>query len=123
MPSKADADGDEWDADRVRELREREGLSQMGLAQEIGVSKSSVEFWEMGRRTPSDLNRRKLRELEQSTSDDWLLADSLTEAIEALREAAADSSQPADAWYAEQLEEILEQHTADERELEGVQHG
>lgn len=38
---------------RVRELRERAGLSQGGLAAELGVSRQTINSIEMGRYLPS----------------------------------------------------------------------
>lgn len=107
-------DAEEWDATRIKAIREREGLSQMELANELGVSKSSVEFWEMGHRRPNELNRRKLRIMEQSGSDKWLAATSLRDAVRELYdEAASTNGSPADEWYARQLEAILERHDND----------
>lgn len=37
----------------IKELRNQRGLTQEGLAQEMGVSKSSVAMWETGNRFPS----------------------------------------------------------------------
>ena len=37
----------------IKELRNQRGLTQEGLAQEMGVSKSSVAMWEIGNRFPS----------------------------------------------------------------------
>jgi transcriptional regulator with XRE-family HTH domain len=38
---------------RLRELRERKGLSQEGLARQVGVGRDAVWLWEKGRRTPA----------------------------------------------------------------------
>jgi len=37
---------------KIRELRERKGLSQEQLADEIGVKKSSVSLWELDKTSP-----------------------------------------------------------------------
>lgn len=39
-------------SERLRELRERRGLSQARLADEIGCSKSAISMYENGTRTP-----------------------------------------------------------------------
>lgn len=37
----------------IKELRNQKNLTQEGLAQEMGISKSSVAMWEIGSRFPS----------------------------------------------------------------------
>jgi putative transcriptional regulator len=37
---------------RFRELRERRGLSQEGLARLVDVGREAVRLWEKGKRTP-----------------------------------------------------------------------
>ena len=37
---------------RLRELREREGLSQSGLAERVGIPIDSIQNWEQGRTRP-----------------------------------------------------------------------
>lgn len=37
----------------LKELRLEKGLSQIQLANETGLSKSAIAFWEQGKRTPS----------------------------------------------------------------------
>ena len=39
--------------DKIRELRERAGLSQAALAKKIGVTRSAVNAWEMGLSIPT----------------------------------------------------------------------
>lgn len=40
-------------ADRIKALRESHGLTQSDVAERIGISRSSVNAWEMGISTPS----------------------------------------------------------------------
>ncbi|MBQ4556418.1 MAG: helix-turn-helix transcriptional regulator [Clostridia bacterium] len=40
-------------ADRIRTLREKRGLTQAGLARLMGITRSSVNAWEMGISSPS----------------------------------------------------------------------
>jgi DNA-binding XRE family transcriptional regulator len=47
----------------VRELRARLGLTQERLAQELGVSFSTVNGWENGKRAPQPYLRRRLQEM------------------------------------------------------------
>ena len=39
-------------AKRLKELRIEKGLSQVQLAEETGISKSAIGFWETGKRIP-----------------------------------------------------------------------
>ena len=38
--------------ERVKELRERLGLTQLAFAEKVGVAQSTVACWETGQRTP-----------------------------------------------------------------------
>lgn len=49
-------------AERIRELMQEEGLSQVALAEKIGVKQNTVSAWVLGKKEPS------IRSL-------WLLAD------------------------------------------------
>lgn len=40
-------------SDRIRELREKTGMSQSQLAKKLDVTRSSVNAWEMGLSTPT----------------------------------------------------------------------
>lgn len=84
-------------ADKIIELRKKEGLSQEELADKLGVSRQSVSKWEMAQSTP-DLNRiLKMSEL-FGVSTDYLLKED------------ADLSKPASAedmpFAAEQAETV-----------------
>lgn len=45
--------GDEMVADRIKELREQNGITQSELAKQLGITRSSVNAWEMGISVPS----------------------------------------------------------------------
>jgi putative transcriptional regulator len=55
----------EFDARRVRAVRERLGVSQAVFAALLGVSKILAQSWEQGTREPSALARRLLTEMER----------------------------------------------------------
>lgn len=39
--------------ERLKELREEKGLSQVQLSKKTGLSRSAINFWEAGQRTPN----------------------------------------------------------------------
>lgn len=45
--------GDEMISDRIKEIREAQGMTQAGLASKLGVTRSSVNAWELGISVPS----------------------------------------------------------------------
>ena len=49
-----------WDAGQVRALRRHLGLSQQGLAQELGGRQQTVSEWETGRYRPRGTSARLL---------------------------------------------------------------
>jgi DNA-binding transcriptional regulator YiaG len=49
-----------WDAERVRSLRLRLGLSQQQFADELGVRQQTVSEWETGRYAPRGATARLL---------------------------------------------------------------
>jgi transcriptional regulator with XRE-family HTH domain len=51
----------------VRALRQRLGLTQEQLAQELGVSFSTVNVWENGKRAPLPFLRKRLLEMAQAS--------------------------------------------------------
>ena len=51
--------------EKVRELRKKKGWAQEDLAQEIGVSLSTVQRWEKQGAKPTRLARRELAKLFQ----------------------------------------------------------
>lgn len=53
--------GDDWDAEAVRALRARLGLTQSELAERLGTRQQTVSEWETGASTPRRMSRRLLR--------------------------------------------------------------
>lgn len=51
----------------VRALRQRLGLTQEQLAQELGVSFSTVNVWENGKRAPLPFLRKRLLEMAKAS--------------------------------------------------------
>jgi DNA-binding transcriptional regulator YiaG len=49
-----------WDRERVRALREHLGLSQGGLAAELGMRQQTVSEWETGQHAPRGGSARLL---------------------------------------------------------------
>lgn len=50
-----------WDAERVRRLRARLGLTQRAFAEELGVRQQTVSEWETGVYRPRGASARLLR--------------------------------------------------------------
>jgi DNA-binding transcriptional regulator YiaG len=61
----------EWDADRVRLLRERLGLTQRQLADELGVRQQTVSEWETGMYQPRGASVRMLRLVAERGGEGW----------------------------------------------------
>ena len=45
--------GDSVVADKIKHLREQKGMTQANLAKQLGITRSSVNAWEMGVSVPS----------------------------------------------------------------------
>lgn len=60
MAEKRAKYGAEWDAERVRALRQHLGLSQDELAEELGTRQQTVSEWETGRYQPRGASVRIL---------------------------------------------------------------
>ena len=58
--------------DKLKELREKEGISQQALADKLYVSRSAVAKWENGNGIPSDVNLETICKFFDVT-EDWLL--------------------------------------------------
>jgi DNA-binding transcriptional regulator YiaG len=58
---EAAASGASWDAERVRALRERMGLTQAEMAERVGTRQQTISEWETGARAPRPMSRRLLR--------------------------------------------------------------
>jgi transcriptional regulator with XRE-family HTH domain len=54
----------------IKELRERLGLTQEQFAQRVGVTYSTVNHWENGKRTPQPFLLRRLQELKEELDRD-----------------------------------------------------
>ncbi len=52
MAERKAAYGEAWDRERVLALRQHLGLSQDGLARELGMRQQTVSEWETGRYEP-----------------------------------------------------------------------
>ena len=55
--------------ERIKQLRQEDGISQRELAKRVGVSSSAITYWEMGARVPNALAVIKLAEYFQVSSD------------------------------------------------------
>jgi DNA-binding transcriptional regulator YiaG len=54
---------DVWTAERIAALREELGLTQAGMARELGVRQQTVSEWETGRYLPRGASARMLQHL------------------------------------------------------------
>jgi DNA-binding transcriptional regulator YiaG len=52
---------DAWTAEGVRDLRNYLGLSQEGLARQLGTRQQTISEWETGARAPRRMSRHLLR--------------------------------------------------------------
>ena len=64
----------------LREIREKKGISQRKVADQIGVSPSAVAQWELGLNNPSMTNVIALADLLGCTLDQLLVRDEQTPA-------------------------------------------
>ena len=71
--------------ERIKEARNRVGLTQKQVAGIVGVSEQTVRYWEMGRSKPSPEYLVELADYCDVTTD-WLLGRDIVEA-EVLKEA------------------------------------
>ena len=73
-------------ADKITDLRKKNGWSQEDLAEKLGVSRQSVSKWESAQSIP-DMNKiLKMPELFGVTTD-YLLKDSIENAVETVSDA------------------------------------
>ncbi|MBO4981878.1 MAG: helix-turn-helix transcriptional regulator [Lachnospiraceae bacterium] len=68
-------------ADRIRTLRESNGMTQAALAKKLGITRSSVNAWEMGISAPSTTYLVELASL-FNVSTDYLLGRSSNNTID-----------------------------------------
>ena len=59
-------------ADKIKDLREKQGLTQRSLSKQLGITRSSVNAWELGISVPSTQYLVELAYL-FSVSTDYLL--------------------------------------------------
>lgn len=62
-------------ADRIRALREQRGLTQTDLAKQLGITRSSVNAWEMGISVPSTQYIVELAQFFKVSTDYLLCVD------------------------------------------------
>ncbi len=75
-------------AERIKILREQAGMSQEKLAKRLGITRSSVNAWEMGISTPSTQYIAELAGLFQVSADYLLgLSETATVSVAGLTEA------------------------------------
>lgn len=63
-------------AERIKQLRERKGLSQAELARRLGITRSCVNAWELGISVPSTQYIVELAEMFKVSTDHLLCVDS-----------------------------------------------
>ena len=56
-------------SERIKALRQKHGLSQEKLAEQVGVSRQAVAKWEAGQSAPSTDNLFRLAEVFDTTVD------------------------------------------------------
>lgn len=62
-------------ADRIKVLREQNGLTQTDLAKRLGITRSSVNAWEMGISVPSTQYVVELAQIFKVSTDHLLCVD------------------------------------------------
>jgi len=62
-------------ADRIRILREQKGLTQTDLAKQLGITRSSVNAWELGILVPSTQYIVELAQIFKVSTDYLLCVD------------------------------------------------
>ncbi len=62
-------------ADRIRYLREKNGMTQTDLAKQLGISRSAVNSWEMSLSSPSVANIVEIARI-FNVSADYILSSS-----------------------------------------------
>ena len=83
LPRKrAKAGKPRWDAGRVRALRRHLGVSQDGLAGELGTRQQTVSEWETGRYRPRGATARLLGIVAERAGFEYQAASSVPQADE-----------------------------------------
>lgn len=79
--------GDSMAADKIKMLREQLGLTQSDLAKKLGITRSSVNAWEMGISVPSTQYVVELAGIFKVSTDDLLGVQNTTSvSVEGLSE-------------------------------------
>lgn len=74
-------------ADRIKGLREEMGITQSDLARQLGITRSSVNSWEMGISVPSTQYVVELASIFKVSTDHLLCVDkTATVSVEGLNE-------------------------------------
>lgn len=63
-------------ADRIKALREQKGITQTNLAKQLGITRSSVNAWELGISVPSTQYIVELASIFKVSTDYLLCVDS-----------------------------------------------
>ena len=71
-------------AERIKELREANGMTQAGMARKLSVTRSTVNAWEMGTNKPSIDKLSDIADLFQVTTD-FLIGRSSEQIIDVTR--------------------------------------
>lgn len=71
-------------AERIKELREANGMTQSGMAKKLSVTRSTVNAWEMGTNKPSLDKLADIADLFQVTTD-FLIGRSSEQIIDVTR--------------------------------------
>ncbi|MBO7176014.1 MAG: helix-turn-helix transcriptional regulator, partial [Clostridia bacterium] len=99
-------------ADKIIDLRKKQGWSQEELAEQLGVSRQSVSKWESGMSVP-DLNKIIAMSELFGVSTDYLVKDTLEEPTPSETE-ARDTAAPARTVTAEEANDdraAVEKHS------------
>lgn len=93
---------------RLKELREKSGLSQASLAKKMNVRQSTIGMWESGKNNPEFANLEKLCEI-FSVSMDYLLGRDTPILSEQKKTAPQeDSLNPLDKYYMDLFSQLNE---------------
>jgi DNA-binding transcriptional regulator YiaG len=58
----------EWDAEKVKALREHMGLTQAELAGELGTAQQTISLWERGNHYPTGISVKMLNLIAERTA-------------------------------------------------------
>ena len=92
-------------AERLMELRKKNGFSQEDLANELGVSRQAISKWERCESSPDTDNLILLAKLYNMTLDELLNGDEAYELVKELKESDKDVKMDVDATHDEMEDE------------------